>query len=255
MPLPAVTIEQARKLAAGDFGKEMLRSVGAYTVPISWPKSIDTDGGIHLTNGTAFFVETPKALFAVTARHVVTEFQQAKARDARVVCALKDSDTQIDLTGDLIAIGRSVDIATFRVSERIISTLGKRALAAWPPTVPKIGQGLLYAGFPGQTRERRGPREFSFGLSLGGTPANHVDDKKVVTNVNRDDLVDTLGLGLPPEDFDFGGMSGGPVLAIVETGIISWRLAGVIYEGIRLAGGLLYGARATVIQDDGNISA
>lgn len=253
MGLPAVTIAEAKQLAGGGYGKTLLRMCASYVVPICWPKSIDAEG-VHLTNGTAFFVKTPQAVFAVTAAHVVLEFLQAKARDPRTICGLVDSETEIDLAQDLIGIGRNIDIATFRISERIISKFDKHPLTAWPPKVPKIGQGLLYAGFPRQNRARRGPREFSFGLTAGGTPVDHVDDAKVVTSINRDELVDTLGLGLPPDDFDFGGMSGGPVLAIVETGVVSWALAGVIYEGSRLGGGLLYGARATYIQDDGTLA-
>jgi hypothetical protein len=35
-----------------------------------------------------------------------------------------------------------------------------------------------------------------------------------------------------PENFDFGGMSGGPVVAIVQTPILrSWIPAGVIFQG------------------------
>lgn len=35
-----------------------------------------------------------------------------------------------------------------------------------------------------------------------------------------------------PENFDFGGMSGGPVLAIVQTETLrSWKPAGVIFQG------------------------
>lgn len=253
-PLPDLTIQQAKDLAAGGYGKTLLRTAGSYVVPICWPQSSIDREKIRLSNGTAFFLKTPRAVFGVTAGHVIRKFLQANALDPRIRCGLLDSETEIDLQRDLIAIGSNVDIATFRVSERTIAKLEKHPLTAWPPRVPKIGQGLLYAGFPGQTRERRGPREFSFGLSTGGTPVDHVDDVKVVTSVNRDELVDTLGLGLPPEDFDFGGMSGGPVLAISETGIVSWGLAGVIYEGSRLGGGLLYAARATYLQDDGTIS-
>jgi hypothetical protein len=254
MSLPELTIDQAKELAAGGYGKTLLRTAGSYVVPICWPKSSIDQESIHLTNGTAFFVKTPQAIFAVTAGHVVREFLQDKARDPRITCGLVDSETAIDLQRDLIAIGTNVDIATFRVSESVISKLEKQPMTGWPPKTPQIGKGVFYAGFPGQVRQRLAPREFSFGLCSGSGVADHVDLQKVVTSINRDDLVDTLGHGLPPEDFDFGGMSGGPVLALIETGIVSWGLAGVIFEGSRLGGGLLYGARATCLQDDGTIS-
>ena len=46
------------------------------------------------------------------------------------------------------------------------------------------------------------------------------------------DLIGVLGNGVPPERYDFGGLSGGPMLAIMEhRGLRSWVLAGVIYQG------------------------
>lgn len=50
--------------------------------------------------------------------------------------------------------------------------------------------------------------------------------------IEREHLMDVLGTGLPPEKYNFGGMSGGPMLTVVEhKGIRGWRLAGVIYDG------------------------
>lgn len=253
MSLPPLTIDQAKDLAAGGFGKTILRTAGSYVVPMTWAKSLDPQG-VHLTNGTAFFVRTPRAVFGVTAAHVVKQFLQDKAHDPRTVCGLVDSDTEVDLQRDLIDIGRTVDIATFRVEEGVISRLNKQPMTSWPPKTPQIGKGVFYAGFPGQVRERQGPREFSFGLCSGAGIADDVDAEKIVTSIKRDELVDTLGYGLPPEGFEFGGMSGGPLLALMETGIVSWSLAGVIYWGSTLGGGILCAAHATCLQQDGTLS-
>jgi hypothetical protein len=267
MTLPDLTIEQARELAAGAFGKTILRTAGSYTVPICWPRSLDGEG-VHLANGTAFFVKTPTFLFGVTAAHVVRAFLEDKERDPRILCGLLDTDIQIDLERDLIGLGKKVDIATFRVTEENIVRLNrqidelnrqgvsmekKQPLTAWPPRTPQVGKGVLYAGFPGSVRNRLGPCEFSFGLCPGAGVADHVDDHQIVTAIKREELVDTLGNGLPPEDFDFGGMSGGPVLAVIETGVYSWNLAGVIRKGSRLGGGMLIAAHATCLQDDGTL--
>lgn len=253
MALPSLSHTQAKELASGPYGATLLRTAGSYVVPMCWPKTSVDREEVELTNGTAFFLKTPRAVFAVTAAHVVRGFLEAKDLDPRLACGLLDSETLIDLDKDLIAIGTEVDIATFRVSEGVIAKLNKQPLTAWPPQTPQAGKGVLYAGFPGQVRQRLAAREFSFGLCSGGGVADQVDSEKIVTVINHDELLDTLGHGLPPEDFDFGGMSGGPLLAILETGIVSWGLAGVITDGLRLAGGMLYGARATCIQEDGTI--
>ena len=41
------------------------------------------------------------------------------------------------------------------------------------------------------------------------------------------------GLGaMIPENFNFGGISGGPMLSVIEhRGLRTWALAGVIYQG------------------------
>jgi hypothetical protein len=41
-----------------------------------------------------------------------------------------------------------------------------------------------------------------------------------------------LGDGIPPENFDFRGISGGPMLMVIQgRNLRSWALAGVIYQG------------------------
>lgn len=149
MSLPELTYDKAKALAGGDYGKETLRNVGRYVVPICWPKAIDA-GGVVLTNGTAFFLQTDRALFGVTAAHVVRAFLEKKGEMPNTVCGLVDSETPLDLERDLIAIGRCVDIATFRVKERVIAFRGKQPITGWPPRTPQRGKGVMLA-FPGQS--------------------------------------------------------------------------------------------------------
>jgi hypothetical protein len=40
-----------------------------------------------------------------------------------------------------------------------------------------------------------------------------------------------LGQGIPAENFDFGGISGGAMLTVIQNKLRSWSLAGVIYQG------------------------
>lgn len=62
--------------------------------------------------------------------------------------------------------------------------------------------------------------------------ATSVSEIDISTLIERRHLIDVLGGGIPPEDYDFRGMSGGPMLSVIETAAIrSWALAGVIYEG------------------------
>jgi hypothetical protein len=52
-----------------------------------------------------------------------------------------------------------------------------------------------------------------------------------------DDVVDVEGKGLPPRFFDMGGMSGGPVFAVLENnGIVRWLFHAM--RGVAEVGGL-----------------
>ena len=48
-----------------------------------------------------------------------------------------------------------------------------------------------------------------------------------------EEVLDILGMGIAPLGLDVGGMSGGPVAAIIKgsDGMLSWHISGVIYEG------------------------
>jgi hypothetical protein len=55
--------------------------------------------------------------------------------------------------------------------------------------------------------------------------------------LERDMFVLAFGDSTPPENFNFGGMSGGPVITIVETNLIrSYMPAGVIFGGPNVSG-------------------
>ncbi len=66
-----------------------------------------------------------------------------------------------------------------------------------------------------------------------------------------DQVTDVYGRGLPPRNTEFGGMSGGPVLTMLEkAGIVSRALAGVIYESSAYFE-ILRAVRADVIDPKG----
>jgi hypothetical protein len=249
MSLPKLTEAQAKALAGGSFAAELLRNAVGYTVPIGWVVS-GSGSEQQVTNGTAFFVRTPKKLFGVTARHVVDAFIKAKAAKP-TTCQLMDKAFPLDQA--IISLGKTADIATFRVSEKLIRKLGKQACTAWPPMMPQVGKGMICAGYPGVERIQTGIQEHNFGIYCAGSVAHSVGVTRIASEpLRREEVLDTLGLGLPSDVYDLGGMSGGPVFALVETGIVSWRLSGVISEGMSV-GHVYWAERADFVDDDGNV--
>lgn len=78
-----------------------------------------------------------------------------------------------------------------------------------------------------------GPRTIvvSFGLVRGSGVASGVNDRDVVSLFDRSCWLPDPIRGAPPPNFDFGGISGGIMLTVIQGTLRSWSLAGVVYEG------------------------
>jgi hypothetical protein len=235
--LPPIRDEQqARTMMAGGLGRAELEFATSITAPLYWIIR-DSPRQYRVRNGSAFFLDAGEGLFAVTAHHVIEGLRRDSAAE-NVVAVQLGLDLRLDFSGRHTIIGThsEIDIATFRITEDEIAAIGKSRLTgyqgAWPPRPPEQDRGVYYSGFPGTETTRVSPSEISFGAAPGGGVASSVSEKDVSSVIERENLIAVLGGGIPPENFDFGGMSGGPMLSVIETGSIrSWSLAGVIYEG------------------------
>lgn len=236
MTLPPVTSEaEARAIMSAGLAKAELEFVMSVTAPLFWIMR-DGNRSIRARNGSAFFLDAGQGVFAVTAAHVLQECR--RAIDLGNLVSVQLGDIQIDLEGRnaVIAEHRDIDIATFRVSVADVSALRKTVLTGyqrrWPPAPPQQDRGVYYGGFPGIETIWMSPREVSFGAAPGGGVASSISEADVCSLVERDHLIAVLGSGPPPENYDFRGMSGGPMLTVIENGVLrSWSLAGVLYEG------------------------
>ena len=70
----------------------------------------------------------------------------------------------------------------------------------------------------------------------------------------NEEMIDILGIGLPRPSRDIGGMSGGPVAAVVtsKSGLFYWAISGVIYEGHQ-SFDIIQAMRADLIRPDGTL--
>ncbi len=190
-----------------------------------------------MRNGTAFFLNAGQGVFGVTAAHVLVGLDQD--RTAHNVSAIQlGSELALDFEGAHTIIDRNdeLDIATFRITDAEVASMGKTVLtgsqAAWPPVPHQQGCGVYFSGFAGTDTLLLSPTVISFAAVPGSGVADVVGRRDIWTVFNRADWIDVMGLGLPPEHYDFGGISGGPMLSVIERdGIRSWALAGMIYEG------------------------
>lgn len=234
------TEEEARKIMSGGLGKAELEFATSLTAPLFWVIR-EENKQFRARNGSAFFLDAGEGPFGITAAHVIEGLQEDRASLDVVACQL-GHDLVIDIDARLIDIHAEIDIATFTISGDEIASIGKTSLTGhnkdWPPDPPDEDKGIYFSGFPGVERQWVGPNEIIFGVASSGGSASSISELDISSLVERQNLIDVMDKGLPPEDYDFGGMSGGPMLTVVEEkGVRSWRLAGVIYHGPNPPGG------------------
>jgi hypothetical protein len=224
---------QATALFKGGLGKAEGEFIASIVTPIYWYHQ--TDRGVFVRNGSVFFLDCGQGCIAVTAAHVVDGYRQDLAVHPTLTCQI-GHDLIVNLDERLIDLDHQIDIATLRISADEVARLGKvvyrGAGKVWPPNPPAKDRGIIFAGFPGRERFFPARNAIVFGLfSLGGI-ATSVSDRDICYQIERTELIDVLGRGIMPENFDMGGVSGGPMLTIVEQGGLRLtRLAGIVYSG------------------------
>jgi hypothetical protein len=155
-------------------------------------------------------------------------------RDPRTVCQIYSNS--FDPEERLIDLDEEIDIATFEVGPNEVREVGNTVLTGhqvgWPPPPPQEGGGVLFAGYPGREHRLTAPREIEWGIYGALGIATSVSELDISCQFERENWIDVLSVGLPPEGYSMGGVSGGPMLTLIEQkGVWSHRLAGVICEG------------------------
>jgi hypothetical protein len=222
-----------------DLGKAELEFIASLVTPLVW--IIRRNDGLEMMkSGTAFFLNTGKGLFGVTAAHVTDECLQDASSPNFVASTLAANDglppLLIDLKERIIASHSGIDIATFKVTADEVSRLRRQSVSgfqrSWPPPPAKVDHGVTMCGFPGEARRWVAQREISFGMIAVACVITNSNSTSLSLQLERDRLLRILGNRNLPETYDFGGISGAPVLAIVERGgLRGWTPVGVIFEG------------------------
>src|SRR5207249_9370078 len=105
------------------------------------------------------------------------------------------------------------DVATFRIPERAIASLGKRPHVnprKWPPSRPQEHKGVFFGGYRGPegkviTRDELLPWDFWSGFG----PVTGVFDDQLTVRFERTNWVSRPGQSAPAVGADRGGTSGG----------------------------------------------
>ena len=214
--------------------EEMAKSL---TAPFWWHDSRRPPGDQFLKGGTICFVDTGKRLLGVTAAHVHTGGMAALKGSPYIGCQI--GGHSFDPERSLLAIDEQLDLAVYSLSEIQVSA----ALAhihhapVWPPKVDDNDAHIVGGWLWSLKEEGEGETTHSF-LHVIARLSSHSETKLGIviamsTSVawGRNDL---------PRGTNLGGMSGGPVYRVSETGLFQLTLVGIVYEfqpsfGITLA--------------------
>ena len=225
-------------LILAGLGEAEIKIAASYTAPFFWVLR-NSDRGQMIKGGSAFFLDTGERVFAVTASHVVEECLQDTRYGTFIqsMVGSKNGQPVSFFLGDrLIDAHHDIDIATFWMTPEEIRQTGLEVLRGyykgWPPPLPQVDRGMTYCGFPGNGRRWLADREISFGCVAMGGIATSCNETSISVLIERQHLAQVLGDQTMPENYDFGGISGGPLISIVQTPTIrSWMPAGVIIQG------------------------
>lgn len=228
-------IEAARVMRSG-LGRAEGEFASSITAPIYWADRAQIDKG-PIANGTVTFLDCGKGPFAVTAAHVLLDQKSGalSLKSAGVDLVTQVGNLVVDIRARLIDFDAAVDLATMHFEEREIRGLGAAILQghqkSWPPAPPMRDRGVVFAGFPGIERKSSRRLNVDFGAMFGSGVASSISDRNVSCLFERERWIDVLGLGLPPPEYPLGGLSGGPMLTVVEDKLRAYRLAGIIVQG------------------------
>lgn len=245
-----LTKAEAIALMKSAFGKEVRRTAVDYVAPFLW--SFPTDRGDRdARNGSAFIVKGDNRLFLVTARHVFERFKLAKEHFGPAVrCQI--CNVGFDPEQRLIDTDPALDISTFEFSEEEAQRTGKTVMS-FQPLVPEWGKGVFFAGFPGRERRRLDARTIESGVFTGWTVAASVSERQISGRLDRDFQIDLEGQITIPPGYDIGGVSGAPLMTVVQSEHLwSWRLGGIMTEFSRNLE-IFFATRADFIRPDGTL--
>lgn len=241
----------ARQAVGGALGDTYRNVLRASCAPLYWHPQGKKLNLEKLRNGTATIVRTPERLFGVTAAHVVSGIRQSQAEHPQTIQLMDLFLPELTLIG----MDEELDLATFELTENDLIRMGKKVspLSIWPPRMPKEKGGILIGGYPklGRVVMDRGVVEWGMLVAIG--IVDQIVRDQIVWTIERDFNIPHPTIPDVPANACLGGISGGPVLALIETGGLQYQaLAGIVVQG-NSAYDFVIARRADYIQADGSI--
>ena len=238
-----------------DVALAMIGAANDCIAPFWWGELLQPHGSVK-DNGTAFLLDCGEGPFLVTAAHVLDGC--IKDLEANPALVAKFGDVLFDPRGQIIDIDRDLDIAAIRISDRLVEkserTVVRGSQQTWPPVTPQENQLVFFSGYPGQ--EHFPEEEFieAFGIYSSLLKITNVNHRNLSHQIDHTKMEDFIGMGLPPQGYVMGGVSGAPIFVVVENvGIWSWQPVAVIYEASPNLD-VVFAARINFINPNGTLN-
>jgi hypothetical protein len=246
-----LTEEEARKLISGPLGDVYRDVLRKSIAPLYWHpkgKSLQLDA---LRHGTATLVRTPEKLFGITAAHVIHGLRASQQTLPQTIQLMNAELPQLNL----IDINEDLDLATFEIEENLLGKMGKNfaPLTVWPPQLPQEKGGILLGGYPKISRVIKSGGVVEWGILAATGIVDQITPNSIIWTIEREHNVEHPAIPEIPANPNLGGISGGPVIALLHrNGLHYFGLAGIVVAQT-CASEYVIARRADGIQADGSI--
>ena len=214
-----------------------IESIAKKMTAALWWTERDSSGKLQRQGGTICFIDTGQRLIGVTAGHIHMAYLKRLEASSEISCQIGAST--FDPTQRLIQCSSDPDLATYDVPEFYAVAAGSYVHHApeWPPKIDQI-DGYIVGGWPWSLS--REDAAFTDGVYAGVEKVTQSflcilarlssQSERNLSILTYTSTSKPWGQVSLPPGTNLGGMSGGPVYRLSESGLSLLTLVGTIYE-------------------------
>ena len=215
-----------RKLVKTGYLPTIEKVAKRLTAPFWW-RDTEQPPGNQIIGGTICFVHTGDRLLGITAAHVHTEYLRRRKENHDISGQI--GGHSFDPEARIVDISESVDLVTYEISEIQVNAARADVHHApmWPPVVDNQDAYILGGWLWSLCGEGNSTVTHSFFNIIACLSRISDQNLSVLTYTSKSI---PWGRNALPPGTKLGGMSGGPLYRINESGLSFITLVGIIYE-------------------------
>ncbi len=216
--------EKAKKLAAGDFGRELNKFPLLFAKAAFFGQRPSPKKPTEIKNGTIALIDLGKGPMGITCQHVIEGYREDRNNFEEVIFNI--GNVELDPIAQLLDENAKIDLALIELTENQImeitsgGEIGSSVIKPnkWPPEPPDKDKFVMFGGFPGSLRKVESFNEIVFSSwSSGASRIDSVSENRFISTFEREYWISSFGKEHHMGLHDLGGMSGGP--AFIDRGL------------------------------------